>query len=115
MRERKSIILLLFLFQICKGIIIRKELINLKLMSSQDIRLDMYVLDSRYESVLEIPPDKRTYYQIEAGTSGIYNVSEGTSVTVNKYGTITPSNQTYYCYGLWCLNEMIQGKTPDRT
>ena len=115
MRERESIILLLFLFQICKGIIIRKESFNQKLMNSQDFRLDMYVLNSRYESVLEIPPDKMTYYQIEAGTSGIYNVSQGSSVAVNKYGTITPRNHTEYCYGIWCLSEKIEGKTPDRT
>ena len=116
MRERISIILLLFLFQICKGIITRKESLNQKLMNSQDLSIQLYVLNSRYESVLEIPPDRMKYYQIKnATTSGIYNVSEGKSVTVNKYGTITPRNETYYCYGIWCLNEVIPGKTPDRT
>ena len=84
-------------------------------MNSQDFRLDMYVLNSRYESVLKIPSDKMTFYQIEAGISGIYKVSEGISVTVNKYGTITPRNKTVYCYGIWCLDEAIDGKTSDRT
>ena len=114
MREKEFIILLLFLFQLCKGIVIRQKSYNQKLMSSQDFRLDFYVLNSRYESVLQIPSDRRTYYQIDAGTSGKYNVSEGSSVTVNNYGTITPRNETSYCYGNTCYNEPQQGKTPDR-
>ena len=47
MRERQSIILLMFLFQICKGIIIRKKSFNQKLKGSKDFRLDMYVLNSK--------------------------------------------------------------------
>ena len=115
MIEREFIILLLFLFQICKGINIRKESFNQKLMCLQDVTIQIFVLDSRYESLVQSPPDIGTYYQIAAGASGIYNVSEGTSVTVNKYGTITPRNQTEYCYGDNCYNEIQQGKTPDRT
>ena len=115
MRERESIILLLFLFQIYKGIVVGKKTFNQELMSTQDFGIHIYVLDSRYESVLQIPSDIMTYYQIKnASTSGIYNVSEGTSVTVNKYGTITPRNETRYCYEDKCYNETQQGKTPDR-
>ena len=114
MRERKFIILLLFLFRICKGIVVGKKSFNQKF--SQDDRIYIYVLDSRYESLVQIPPDLNTYYQIEnATTSGTYIVSEGTSVTVNKYGTVTPKNQTEYCYGDNCYNETQQGKIPDRT
>ena len=103
MKEKQSIILLLFLFQLCKGIIIKEKLFNQKLKDSKDFRKDIYIeifiLNSKYKSLLQIPSNKMTYYQIDAGTSGIYNVSEGSSVTVNKFGTITPKNETRYWYG----------------
>ena len=65
MRERESIILLLFLFQIYKGIVVGKKTFNQELMSTQDFGIHIYVLDSRYESVLQIPSDIMTYYQIK--------------------------------------------------
>ena len=42
--------------------------------------------------MIQIPENIKRYYQIESGTSGIYNVSENSTVNVNKYGTITPTN-----------------------
>ena len=105
MREKESIVLLLYLFQVCRGIIIREKSVNKKLMSSQDIYIDLFVLFPKYETVIQIPENKRKYYQIESGASGIYNVSNGSSVTVNKYGTITPRNATLYCYGEVCLEK----------
>ena len=75
----------------------------------------MYVLESKYKSVIQIPSDKIRYYQVEAGILGKYEVSQGKSVTVNEYGTIIPRNKTVYCYGLWCLDNPIEGKAPDRT
>ena len=43
MIEKQSIILLLFLFQLCKGIIIREKLFNQKLKDSKDFRKDIYI------------------------------------------------------------------------
>ena len=83
-------------------------------MSSKDFRLDMYILNSKYESLIQIPSEKRKYYQVEAGLSGKYYVCEGKSVTVNKYGTITPRNETLYWYGKSAYNEPQPGKTLDR-
>ena len=64
--------------------------------------------------MIQIPANKKTYYQIESGTSGIYNVSENSTVNVNKYGTITPRNETLYYYGNTYYKEPQPGKTFDR-
>ena len=52
MGERKCILLLLYLFHVCQGIITREKSFNQK--------LDMYVLNSKYESLIKIPSEKRT-------------------------------------------------------
>ena len=60
MREKQSIILLLYLFQVCKGVIIREKLFNQKLNNSQDVRIDMFFLYSKYKSIIQIPSELLT-------------------------------------------------------
>ena len=99
MRDIKSIVLILYLFQISIGINIRGKVFTPKIMSSTDLSIEITALNTRYESALEIPSGRIKYYQIEAGKSGKYKVTSGSSVSVNNYGTITPSNITWYWYG----------------
>ena len=94
MRDIKSITLILYLFQISIGINIRGKVFTPKIMSSTDLSIEITALNTRYESALKIPSGRIKYYQIEAGKSGKYKVTSVSSVSVNNYGTITPSNIT---------------------
>ena len=114
MRDIKSIILVLFLFKICLEINIRGKVFEPKIMSSTDLDIEIWTLNSKYESVLKYPSGKDKYYQIEAGKSGKYQKTQGSSVYVNDYGTITPSNTTYYWYGGYGYSWPQEGKNPDR-
>jgi len=69
------------------------------LMSTEDITINLFTINSNYAGVLEIPKDKYKLYQIPEGSSGKYAVASGSSVTVNSFGTITPRNTTWYWYG----------------
>ena len=81
--------------------------------SSKDINVEIFVLHKKYISALKIPQGLKQYYQIEFGTSGKYNVSSGSSVTVNSYGTITPKNMTWYKYNNTAYSRPLDGKQPD--
>ena len=83
-------------------------------MSSTDLSIEITALNTRYESALKIPSGRIKYYQIEAGKSGKYKVTSGSSVSVNNYGTITPSNITWYWYGGYGYSWPQEGRTPDR-
>lgn len=85
----------------------------LQISSSKDKNVDIFVLETKYISVLKIPSDFNQYYQIDSGVSGIYNVSSGSSVSVNKYGTITPKNTTWYRYGNTRYSRPKEGIEPD--
>lgn len=101
------IIIISTLFQIFTGI-------NIRRMSSNDIKVELYVLNAKYESLINIPLELKKIYQIEAGTSGKYSVSSGNSVSVNKFGTIFPINTTWYWYGGMGSTTPKEGKEPDR-
>ena len=86
------------------------------LIDTKDRNVTIYGLNSKYESVIQIPSDKLKIYQIDAGSSGKYNVKgvTGRSVSVSKEGIITPGNTTWYWYGHIGYSGPQQGKTPDR-
>ena len=113
MKILEFLLLILSLIQIFTGINNKGKEFNLNLMNSNDIEIDLYVVGPRYNSVVQIPLDKKQYYQIEAGTSGKYIVN-GSSVTVNEFGTIIPRNITWYHYGGMAILEPIQGVEPDK-
>ena len=114
MKEVQTLALILCLLQISQGINIRGKSFAQKLMSSNDISIEITTLNSKYESVLQIPSGRNKYYQIDAGTSGKYKVTSGSSVYVNNYGTISPRNVTWYWYGGKGYSVPQEGKTPDR-
>ena len=113
MKILEFLLLILGLIQIFTGINNKGKEVNLNLMNSNDIEIDLYVVGPRYKSAVQIPLDKKQYYQIEAGTSGTYRVN-GSSVTVNEFGTIIPKNETWYYYGGMAILEPIPGKEPDK-
>ena len=90
----------------------KENIQNLK--KSKNIKIDMYVLETRYQSALQIPSNLYTYYQIEEGTSGKYDIISGTTIEVNKNGIITPRNTTWYFYGDQVEFTPVEGKVPDR-
>ena len=83
------------------------------LKSSKDLNIEIYTLNSKYESIITFPSNKKKFYQIKEGSSGNYKV-DGSSVSVNKEGTITPRNITWYWYGGYGYSTPQAGKTPDR-
>lgn len=80
--------------------------------TTSDITIDLFTLDSTYKDVLQIPKDRLTMYQIPEGTTGKYKVTSGSSVRVNTFGTITPSNTTWYWYGNMGYSYPLSDKTP---
>ena len=107
------LILIICIMGINSGINIRDNNPYIKIKSSNDIKVIIYVLYESYQTALQIPPDK-TYYQIEAGSSGIYSVEKGNSVVVSKEGLITPYNVTWYTYGSETTTTPKPGITPDK-
>ena len=108
------LILLFCIIGINSNLKIRNRKPDIKIMSSNDINIIIYVLDEQYQSAIQVPKDK-AYYQIKAGSSGTYSVSKGYSVIVNKEGLITGRNVTWYWYGDEVTTNPKPDKTPDRT
>ena len=86
------------------------------LIDTKDRNVTIYGLNSKYESALQIPSDKLKLYQIDAGLSGKYSVKtiSGSAVKVNKEGTITPANITWYWYGNKGYSTPQTGQTPNK-
>ena len=110
----KSFILIFCIFEIINGINIRANNPIISFINLKNRSTTIYGLNSKYESVIQLPSKKMTYYQIDAGKSGKYTITKGSSVQVNKEGTITPRNVTWYWYGGIGYSTPQQGKTPDR-
>ena len=70
---------------------------DIKLMISQNITVDLYILRSLFTDKLSIPSTKKQKYQIDSGKSGKYKVISGESVKVDSNGLIYPKNETWYC------------------
>ena len=66
--------------------------------STSDKNIELYTLESIFESAIQIPKDRIKTYQIPEGASGKYRVTSGKSVKVDNLGLITPVNTTWYCY-----------------
>ena len=86
------------------------------LIDTKDREVTIYGLNSKYGSTIQIPSDKLKLYQIDAGSAGKYRVKgvSGRAVSVNKEGTITPGNTTWYWYGNRGYSVPQAGKTADR-
>ena len=110
----KSFILIFCIFEIINGINIRANKPIVSFIDLKNRSTTIYGLNSKYESEIQLPSKKTTYYQIDAGSSGKYTITKGSSVQVNKQGTITPRNVTWYWYGGIGYSTPQQGKTPDR-
>ena len=82
--------------------------------TTSDKTIDLFTIDSTYKDILQIPKDRLTVYQIPEGTTGKYRVTSGNSVVVNSFGTISPSNTTWYWYGNMGSTSPQPNKTPTR-
>ena len=94
----KSFILIFCFFEIINGINIRANKPFVSFINLKNRSTTIYGLNSKYESEIQLPSKKATYYQIDAGSSGKYTITKGNYVQVNKQGTITPRNVTWYWY-----------------
>ena len=110
------LILLLCLLSISTEYIIKNKFNKISLVNTNDRKVTIYGLNTKYESALKIPSDKLKIYQIDAGSSGTYSVKtvSGRAVSVSKEGTITPANTTWYWYGNMGYSSPQSGKTADK-
>ena len=114
MRSLKTIILLLHLFKLYIGINIRGKPTIRNLMGSKDKKVEITTLNSKYLPVIQIPSGRTKIYQLEAGTSGKYKVTSGSSAYVNSYGTVYPRNVTWHWYGGRGYSSPLPDQEPDR-
>ena len=85
------------------------------LIDTRDRNVTIYGLNSKYESVIQIPSDKLKIYQIDAGSSGKYSVKgQCPTYSVSKEGIITAHNLRLFYYGNIGYSSPQQGKRPDR-
>ena len=110
------LILLLCLLSISTEYIIKDKFNKISLVNTNNRKVTIYGLNTKYESALKIPSDKLKIYQIDAGSSGTYSVKtvSGRAVSVSKEGTITPANTTWYWYGNMGYSSPQSGKTADK-
>ena len=89
---------------------------NVILINTKNRTVTIYGLNSKYNTTIEIPQDKSKFYQIDAGSSATYSVKsiKGRAASVNKEGTVTPGNTTWYWYGNIGYSTPQPGKTPNK-
>lgn len=85
---------------------------NIVLKARKDVTIDLYILPSGYEKVIQLPKNKLKIYQISEGKSGKYKIISGNSVEVNNEGTVYPKNTTIYWYGNIGGSIPSKGRTP---
>ena len=110
------LMLILCLFQISTGIIIKDKLSKVSFIDTKDRKINIYGLNSKYNTTIKIPSDKLQQYKIDAGSSGTYRVRtvSGQPVSVSKEGIITPFMRTWYWYGNRGYSQPQKDQTADR-
>ena len=94
---------------------LEEENSKISLMISSDITIDIYTVITAFKDKVPIPSDRYQIYKIDSGSSGIYRVISGSSVTVGNDGIIYPKNKTIYWYGNISFTQPIQGIQPTST
>ena len=75
------------------------EATNNNINFSNSSEINLYALSFEFTSVIKIPSDSQSIYQITGTNDTTYVVSNGSSVGVTSLGTVYPRNTTWYWYG----------------